>query len=228
MSEAMSGGRSALSAVLAWAVMAMALVCAPRLASAASKRLEGVVNLNTATADLLMLLPGLGPAKVETILLYRQRHPFRTVDELGRVKGIGRRMVKDLRPHLAVVGPSTATVTVVKTDLATLRRLETPPTSGADEGPERGANGSRGGSKDGVLGASREGAQPPPPRPSQPQRTAAPLPAPTHAGSGGQGAKAIVGGAEATRASKTLHASRAASARGRRWRMSVVPCLGDP
>jgi competence protein ComEA len=77
-------------------------------ALAAGKSIDGVVNLNTAEAPMLELLPGIGPAKVALILAYRRRRPFRTVDELVRVKGIGRRMVRALRPHLAVSGPSTA------------------------------------------------------------------------------------------------------------------------
>lgn len=71
-------------------------------------RLEGVVNLNTATADELQLLPFVGPAKAQAIIAYRQSRPFRTVEELGRIKGIGRRTIKRLRPHLTVSGPTTA------------------------------------------------------------------------------------------------------------------------
>ena len=77
-------------------------------ARAQGKDLEGVVNLNTATPELLELLPGVGPAKVRDILLYRRRRPFRTIDELVRIKGIGRKMVRRLREHLAVSGPTTA------------------------------------------------------------------------------------------------------------------------
>jgi competence protein ComEA len=77
-------------------------------ARAQGKDLDGVVNLNTATAELLELLPGVGPAKVRSILSYRQRRPFRTIDELVRIKGIGRKMVRHLRAHLAVSGPTTA------------------------------------------------------------------------------------------------------------------------
>jgi competence protein ComEA len=86
--------------------VAMALV--PRVARAEAKDLDGVINLNTAVPDMLELLPGIGPAKVHSILWYRQRHPFRTVDELVRIKGIGRKMVRRLRAHLAVSGPTTA------------------------------------------------------------------------------------------------------------------------
>jgi competence protein ComEA len=74
----------------------------------AAKQVEGIVNLNTASAEELQLLPGVGPAKVRSILAYRSLHPFRTVDELVRIKGIGRKMVRRLRPHLTISGPTTA------------------------------------------------------------------------------------------------------------------------
>jgi competence protein ComEA len=82
-------------------------------ARAGGKAVEGAVNLNTAPPEILALLPGIGPAKAESILAYRKRHPFRTVDELVRIKGIGRKMVRRLRVHLAVGGPTTATPAAV-------------------------------------------------------------------------------------------------------------------
>ena len=77
-------------------------------AARAAKSVDGVVNINTAEAGVLGLLPGIGPAKAAQIVVYRKRHPFRTVDELVRIKGIGRKMVRRLRIHLAVAGPTTA------------------------------------------------------------------------------------------------------------------------
>ena len=82
------------------------------VAAAAGKAVDGVVNLNTAQPEVLLLLPGVGLAKVERIIAYRRRRPFRTVDELVRVKGIGRKMVRSLRAHLAVSGPTTASAAV--------------------------------------------------------------------------------------------------------------------
>jgi comEA protein len=73
-----------------------------------SVALEGVVNINTASLDELELLPGVGPSKARLIAAYRQQHPFRTVEELARVKGIGPKTVRRLRAHLVVRGPTTA------------------------------------------------------------------------------------------------------------------------
>src|SRR6188474_1549777 len=92
-------------------------ICLVWLAAAgparAGKGVDGVVNLNTAEPGVLGLLPGIGPAKAAQIVAYRKRHPFRTVDELVRIRGIGRKMVRHLRAHLAVSGPTTATGTIV-------------------------------------------------------------------------------------------------------------------
>jgi competence protein ComEA len=82
----------------------------------AGKAVDGVVNLNTAPPEVLALLPGIGPAKATAILVYRKRRLFRTVDELVRIKGLGRKMVRRLRVHLAVAGPTTAAATAAKGD----------------------------------------------------------------------------------------------------------------
>lgn len=89
----------------------LAVLVASSLGSAAvadKTQLEGVVNLNTATPEELRVIPGVGPSRVRNILAYRKLHPFRTVDELARIKGIGRKTIRKWRQHLAVSGPSTA------------------------------------------------------------------------------------------------------------------------
>jgi competence protein ComEA len=48
------------------------------------------LDLNTASAEQLDALPGVGPATAQKIVDYRQAHgPFRSVDELEAVPGIG-------------------------------------------------------------------------------------------------------------------------------------------
>lgn len=80
------------------------LAAAPVLA-ADGGGLSGVVNLNTATAEQLMLLPGIGEAKARAILDRRkQEGGFETVDELVEVKGIGATSLDKLRPYLAIQG----------------------------------------------------------------------------------------------------------------------------
>lgn len=68
---------------------------------------EGVVNINTATAEQLGLLPGIGETKARTIVEHRQRRPFARVDDLVAVRGIGRATLRRLRPYLVVRGETT-------------------------------------------------------------------------------------------------------------------------
>ena len=75
--------------------------------AAASTAQEGVVNLNAASEDQLGYLPGIGPSKAKAIVEHRRTHPFHRVDELTKVKGIGKKTFGRLRPYLTVAGPTT-------------------------------------------------------------------------------------------------------------------------
>ncbi len=56
------------------------------------------VDLNVATMAELDTLPGIGPATAQAILTYRERNgPFRTIDDLGEVQGIGPARLEALR-----------------------------------------------------------------------------------------------------------------------------------
>jgi competence protein ComEA len=64
---------------------------------------DQVVDLNTASADELDTLPGVGPATAEAIIAYRTEHgPFRSVDELLEVRGIGDAKLAELRDRVRV------------------------------------------------------------------------------------------------------------------------------
>jgi competence protein ComEA len=64
-----------------------------------------LVNLNTAGAAELEQLPGIGPSRAQAILALRtQIKRFDKVEDLMRVKGIGRATFRKLRPMLTLDG----------------------------------------------------------------------------------------------------------------------------
>jgi competence protein ComEA len=68
---------------------------------------DGRVVLNTATEAELTKLPGIGPSRAQAILALRQRLTrFRAVEDLLRVKGIGRKMLRRLRPSVVLDRPT--------------------------------------------------------------------------------------------------------------------------
>jgi competence protein ComEA len=63
------------------------------------------VNLNTATADELEALPGIGASRAQAILEARKtRGGFKSVEELLEVKGIGEQGLERLRPFVRIEG----------------------------------------------------------------------------------------------------------------------------
>lgn len=61
------------------------------------------LDLNSATAEQLDTLPGIGPALAERIVAYRAEHgPFAQVEQLNDVKGIGDKTLEKLRPQLTL------------------------------------------------------------------------------------------------------------------------------
>lgn len=75
------------------------------LAALAAPLLLAAVNINTATAEELKALPGIGPSKAEAIVAYRQQNgSFKSVDDLKNVKGIGAGILAKLRDEATVGG----------------------------------------------------------------------------------------------------------------------------
>ena len=71
--------------------------------SAAKPSVTGTININTASADELVTLPGIGAKTAERILDYRQKNgPFKKVEELMNVRGVGEKNFLKLKDHLTV------------------------------------------------------------------------------------------------------------------------------
>ncbi|MAO66303.1 MAG: hypothetical protein CL666_15005 [Balneola sp.] len=61
------------------------------------------ININTADAATLQLLPGIGPAYSERIITYREENgSFKSVDEITNIRGIGPKTLQKLRPITTV------------------------------------------------------------------------------------------------------------------------------
>jgi len=85
--------------------------CAPRRAGAGERRGEASpddpVILNTAQADDLRRLPGVGAKRAEAILALRTRlGRFRQLEDLLRVRGIGRATLRRMRPLVRLDPPT--------------------------------------------------------------------------------------------------------------------------
>ena len=71
-------------------------------AAGAGGSASGPLHLNTATAEQLDELPGIGPVTAQKIVDYRQTHgAFTSVDELDAVPGIGPSRLEELRELVA-------------------------------------------------------------------------------------------------------------------------------
>ncbi len=80
------------------------------LAASPAVAAEGVVNVNTADAAALALLPGVGPSTAGRIVEYRNENgEFESATDLMLVRGIGERSFERMRPYVVVEGETTLT-----------------------------------------------------------------------------------------------------------------------
>ena len=87
-----------------------------QLSEGAAKNVAGVtadsavtsdkINLNSATAEELDKLPGIGPARAADIISYRESHDggFQTIEEIKEIKGIGDKSFETLKDLITVGG----------------------------------------------------------------------------------------------------------------------------
>jgi len=78
--------------------------------STAKPRSVATININTASAKELDALPGIGAKTAALIVEYRQKNgPFKKIEELMNVRGVGEKSFLKLRPQLTVGTPKAET-----------------------------------------------------------------------------------------------------------------------
>ncbi len=83
---------------------AMASIPATAFAAGESKK----VNINTADASQLALLPRVGPSVAQKIVAFRKENgPFKSPEDLMLVQGIGEKTWQLLKPYVATSGETT-------------------------------------------------------------------------------------------------------------------------
>ncbi|HKT46548.1 MAG TPA: helix-hairpin-helix domain-containing protein [Candidatus Acidoferrales bacterium] len=88
---------------LALAALSLCILALAAAAGTTKKPPAAPVNLNTANADQLQTVPGIGPATAEKILQMRKSYgPFKSVDDLLAIRGIGKKRLEKMRKYLTV------------------------------------------------------------------------------------------------------------------------------
>lgn len=66
---------------------------------------NGLININTATAEQLQTIPGIGPGLSKRITDDRlQNGPFESTEDIMRVKGIGQKTYDNIKTYITVGG----------------------------------------------------------------------------------------------------------------------------
>ena len=95
------------------ALIALGFAATASLAAADAPDPGKKVNINQATSTQLTNLPRVGTKVADRIVEYRKTHgQFNQAEELMEVKGVGEHLFKELKPYIALSGPTTLTTKV--------------------------------------------------------------------------------------------------------------------
>jgi len=68
-----------------------------------SQKIKGKINVNTASAQELELIPGIGPVLSQRILKYRKDiGRFQSIEELKKISGIGEKRFEQIKDYVTV------------------------------------------------------------------------------------------------------------------------------
>jgi competence protein ComEA len=100
---------SCLAVVAVFMLIALPVIAAePAAPAKKAPGLEGQININTATAEQLVLLPGVGKKTADAIIEFRTKNGnFKAVDDIAKVKGIGAQKLEKIKKYLVLEGETT-------------------------------------------------------------------------------------------------------------------------
>lgn len=99
--------------IIAFTLVLLSVSSAVMAAEPAGGAAAGVVNINSADADQLALLPRIGEKAAQRIIEYRTEHgPFKKTSDLMQVKGVGAKTFEGLSPYVTVEGKTTLSAKV--------------------------------------------------------------------------------------------------------------------
>ena len=75
-------------------------VVSPGDTSSSGINATGLVNINTASADELKTLNGIGDVMAERIIEYRSSKPFKSIEEIMSVDGIGQKIFEKIKDQI--------------------------------------------------------------------------------------------------------------------------------
>lgn len=85
------------------ALLALIVLTAGTVVPLSAAEKADPIDLNRATAQDLTQLPGVGEAIAKRIVDFREQHgPFKRVEDLMKVKGIGEKSLKKIRPYIRI------------------------------------------------------------------------------------------------------------------------------
>ena len=62
----------------------------------------GKVNLNTATIEELLTIPNIGESKAKLIIEYRNKTPFKQIEDIMNIKGIGSGIFEKIKAYITI------------------------------------------------------------------------------------------------------------------------------
>jgi competence protein ComEA len=91
------------SASVRLVLLACLLLALPSLAASEKEGATPPVDINTAGVEELQSVPGIGPSLARKIVDHRREHgPFRRVEDLLEIRGIGEKSLEKLRGRITV------------------------------------------------------------------------------------------------------------------------------